>query len=77
MLVRAWEIVRGKEKYRRELHPRPTDFSDRPLLYRVSYESRREQVVGDCGSNCGNVNVKGTNEFCSASTKDTNDGSEN
>ena len=34
---------------------------DRPLLYRLSYEARREPVVGDCGGNCGNVNVKDTN----------------
>ena len=24
---------------------------DRPLLYRLSYEARRGQVVGDCGGN--------------------------
>ena len=35
------------------------------------------QVVGDCGGNCGNVNVKGTIECCAASTNDTNDRSEN
>ena len=35
---------------------------DRPLPYRLSYEANREQVVGDVGGNCGNVNVKDTNE---------------
>ena len=49
----------------------------RSLLYRLSYEARREQVVGDYGGNCSNVNVKGTNERRASSTKDTNDGSEN
>ena len=39
---------------------------DRPLLYRLSYEARREQV--DCGGNCANVNMKGTNECYAAST---------
>ena len=29
------------------------------------------------GTGCDNVIVKGTNECCAASTKDTNDGSEN
>ena len=29
---------------------------------RLSYEARREQVVGDYGGDCGNVNVKCTNE---------------
>ena len=32
---------------------------DRPLLYRLSYEARWEQVVDDYGGNCGNVNMKG------------------
>ena len=49
----------------------------RLLLYRLTYVARREQVVGDYGGNCSNVNVKGTNECCAAGTKDTNDGSEN
>ena len=43
-------------------------FSDRPLLYRVSYETRREQVVGDCGAYCGNANMKGTKKCCATST---------
>ena len=34
---------------------------NRPLLYRLSYETRKEQVGGDCGGNCGNVNVKEIN----------------
>ena len=34
---------------------------DRPLLYQLSYKGRWEQVVGDYGGNCGNVNVKATN----------------
>ena len=38
--------------------------------------ARREQDVGNYGGNCGNVNVKGTNECCAAGTKDTNNGSE-
>ena len=37
----------------------PSGF-DRPLLYRLSNEERREQVVSDYGGNCSNVNVKGT-----------------
>ena len=37
-------------------------------------EARRDQFMGDFGGNCGNVNVKGINRCCSASTKDTNDG---
>ena len=41
---------------------------DRLLLYRLSYEARPEQDVGDYGGNCGNVNVKGTIECFSAST---------
>ena len=41
---------------------------DRPLLYRLSYEASREQVVSDNGGNCGNVNMKGTNECCTSST---------
>ena len=31
---------------------------DRPLLYRLSYEARREEVVGDYGSNCDHVDVR-------------------
>ena len=50
---------------------------DRPLLYRLSYETSRVQVVDDYGGNCGNVNVQGTNECCAAKTKDTNDRSQN
>ena len=38
-------------------------------LYRLSHEARREQVVGDNDSNCGNMNVKSTNECCAASTQ--------
>ena len=41
------------------------DFEKKKLsvLYRLSpYEARREQVVGDYGGYCGNVNVKSTNE---------------
>ena len=33
--------------------------------------------MGDYGDNCSNVNVKGTNECCAASSNDTNDGSDN
>ena len=32
--------------------------------------------MGDYGGNCGNVNVKGTNGCCAASTKDINDETE-
>ena len=39
--------------------------------------ARQEQVLGDCGGNCDSVNVKGTNECCTAGTKDRNDGSGN
>ena len=45
-------------------------------LYQLNYEARWEQVVGDCDGNCNNVNVKGTNECCAASTLNTSDGSE-
>ena len=32
----------------------PTIFGfDRPLLFRLIYEARQEQAVGDCGCNCG------------------------
>ena len=27
---------------------------DRPLLYRLSYEARREQILGGYDGNCGN-----------------------
>ena len=33
-----------------ESNPQPPGF-DQPLLYRVSYEARWEQVVGACGGN--------------------------
>ena len=46
---------------------------DRPLLYRLRYDARRGQVDGGYHGNCGNVNVNGTNEYCAASTKETND----
>ena len=46
---------------------------DRSLLYRLSHEARRKHVVGDCGGNDSNVNMKGTNECYTVSTKDTND----
>ena len=46
-------------------------------LNRLSYKAGREQLAIDNGGKCGNVNVKGTNEYCAANTKDTNDGSEN
>ena len=54
------------------LEPKTSGF-DRPLLYRLNYEARREQVVGDNGGNCGNVNTM--NVVPGASTKDTNNGS--
>ena len=44
-----------------------------PLLYRLSYEARWEQVVGDYGGICTNVNVKGTNECCEVSTNDVSE----
>ena len=50
---------------------------DRPFQNRLTYKAREEQVAGDYGGNCGNVNAKGTNECCASSTKDANDGSEN
>ena len=53
------------------------EFSCSDFLCRLSYEVRREQVLGDFGGNCGNVNVKGTNKCCAASIEDTNHGSEN
>ena len=43
-----------------EIEPTTSGF-DRPLLYGLSYEA-----------NGSNLNVKGTNECCPASTKDTN-----
>ena len=48
--------------------PTTTGF-DLPLLYRLSYEARREPVVGDYGGNRGHVNMVGTNECCAACTK--------
>ena len=36
---------------------------DRPSLYRLIYEARREQVVGDNGGRCGDVNVKAQVNF--------------
>ena len=57
------------------IEPKTSGF-DRPLLYRQSYEARQEHVVSDYSGNCGNVNVKGTNECCASSTKDTHGGSE-
>ena len=56
---------------------RKTSGFDRPLPYQLGNEARREEVVDDYGENCGNMNVKGTNECCAASTEDPNDGSEN
>ena len=50
---------------------------DELLLYQLRNEARREQVVGDDGGNCSNVNVKGTNKCFADSYKDTNYGSEN
>ena len=38
------------------IEPTTSEF-DRPLLYRLSYETRREQVVGNYGGNCDSVNV--------------------
>ena len=38
------------------------------LLNRLNYEARREKVVGDYGGECGNVHVRGTNEYCAANT---------
>ena len=32
---------------------------DQLLLYRLCYEPRQEQVVGDYDGNCSSVNVKG------------------
>ena len=53
----------AKEKYTTSVGIEPTtSVFDRRLLNRLSYETSREQVVGDYGGNCGNVNVKGTNE---------------
>ena len=37
---------------------------DQPLLCRLSYEARQEQLVGDYGGNYSNVNVKGTMNQC-------------
>ena len=51
----------------------PTSGFDCRLFYRLSYEARREQVGCDNGSTCNNVNVKGTSECCTTSTKDTDD----
>ena len=46
-----------------------TSVFDRLFLYRLSYEVRLEQVVGDFYY-CRNVDVKGRNE-CSASSTTT------
>ena len=74
--------MRDRKSQRKNLSPRreliepTTTWFNYPLLYRLSYEEKWEQVVGDYVGNCSNVNVKGTNECCAASNKDTNDGSE-
>ena len=46
------------------------------LIVRCSTELRGHTGASR-GRLCGNLNVKGTNECCAASTKDTNDGLEN
>ena len=67
-------IARGKEKNLTSAGIETTTSGfDRPLLNRLSYEARWEQVgggggTGDYDGNCGNVNVKGTNGCCAAGT---------
>ena len=61
--------ARKKSPTSEGIEPRTSGF-DQPLLYRLSYEARREQVVGDYGGNCGNVSVTGTNECFAASSYD-------
>ena len=39
---------------------------DRPLLYQLSYEARREQVVREMVVIAVNVNMKDTNECCAS-----------
>ena len=52
-----------------------TSVFDPPLLYRLSFKARWEQVMGDYGGYSGNVNVKGINECLAANMNETNDGS--
>ena len=40
-------------------------------------ERDHTKQMGDYGGNCGDVNMKGTNECCAADTNDKNDGSQN
>ena len=54
---------RKKSSTRSAIEPTTYEF-DRPLLHRMSYEARKEQVVGDYGVNCGSRNLQATNECC-------------
>ena len=76
-LVRKWEITRGKEKSFDLGGNRTQDLRISLSVALLSCEARREQVVGDYGSNYGNVNVKSANKCCAACTKDTNEWLEN
>ena len=44
---------------------------DCPLLFRLCFEN---ELIADNGGNCSKVNVKGTEECCATSTKNTDDG---
>ena len=48
--VKKWEIAQGKEKMISAGITPTTSGFDCPLLDRVSYENRREQIVGDYGN---------------------------
>ena len=49
--------MRQREKSPTSTGVEPTTSGyDQPLLYRLSYEARREQVERDNGGNYGNVN---------------------
>ena len=62
-------LTRQRKKSPTSARIERTNFGfDRPLLYRLSYEARRDQVVCNYGGNWGNVNVNGTKECCAAST---------
>ena len=58
-VVRKWETARDKEKKSLiSAGIEPMSRSGSPLLYRLSYETRRDQVMGDYGSNCGKCECK-------------------
>ena len=54
---------RKKSSTRVGIEPTTYEF-DRLLLYRRSYEARKEHVVGDNDGNCGSRNLQAINECC-------------